>query len=477
MESRPSYAAAAVLLLGCGSALAAEQGCSPTDTINECWDKASGAPIEQLGQEREARSDAAADDVEERLKRFETGLDGGSPALATTTKNLLPLLSMAGLISDSDGNAEDNLFTLDLNFLIPTLAVDNNAQLKAVLNTQPTLFEPLADTIKAGPGGTDEVSELESDLDAADDYMISFTYSHINDRFGRSFKQYQQRFSNIFEAMLTQATSEAGTTSVLRLADFIAKNIGNREMPEEIGDQPGLQQAIETAARDEAALERRVRELAASNYLAQFAELVNNQPQLTASAEFRERDDLVGVREQAIKVAYEFGRASVGDFEKTEGSQCNGAMSDVANAQRCLNAYRQYIESHADYLRNADRFVAGLSYVDLGDYSFTQNGVNVARSGSNRLDLSVGYGRTLRALGADRDSRFDFVAKYEDYSDDPDRRDRLLATLTFTTKLNGFSIPVALVYANHGQFMPEVDEELSAHIGFKFNLDTKTDEE
>ena len=91
MESRQCLIAAALLLLS-ATATAAELVCSPSDTIEDCWDKASGAPIQPKA--REERTDAAANDVEERLKKFETGLDGGASALATTTKNLLPLLSL-----------------------------------------------------------------------------------------------------------------------------------------------------------------------------------------------------------------------------------------------------------------------------------------------------------------------------------------------------------------------------------------------
>lgn len=243
-----------------------------------------------------------------------------------------------------------------------------------------------------------------------------------------------------------------------------------------MSQKAGLLQAVENAARSEAALEQQLRTTAAVHALSAFAELVNNQPQLTFGVEFRERDHLVGAREQSLKVAYEFGFANIGEMERTAGPACNRASADRENAElaaECLSRYRLYVERHADTLRNADRFVAALSYVDIGDYDYRGDGVVVERGGSQRLDASLGYGRTLRALGADRDSRLDLVAKYEDYSDDPDRRDRFLTTLTFTTKLNGVAVPIALVYANHGEFLPDVDEELSAHVGLKFALDDR----
>lgn len=474
-------AAAAVLLTTLAAAVPAraELICDPQGTIVDCWERympATPALTDPSFKAALASDKAeAASAAEEKLKNFETGLDGGSAALATTTRNFLPLLSLAGLVTDSDGNSTDNLLTLDLNFLIPTLGPDKNAQLKAVLNTEPELFTPLREAVEAVPGGSDLATSLESQLDAADDYTVAFTYSHINRKFGRSFKQYQDRFSKVFEAAITRATDEVSTRSALALQDFLVERVGNADLGKPLKDTPGLQEKVEQAAGDEAALERRLKQIATENHLPQFAELVNSQPQLTVSAQFRERDDLVGAREQSLKVAYEFGFASVGGFEEAAGRSCD-TPTNVADAATCLKSYKAYVDGHEQHLRNADRIVAELSYVDIGDYSFEQDGISVARKGSTRLDVSLGGGRTLRALGEDRETRLDLVAKYEDYSDDPDRRDRLVATLTLTTKANGFSIPISLVYANHGEFLPQVDEELTAHIGVKFSLDPKKEE-
>ncbi|HEY4367594.1 MAG TPA: hypothetical protein VGN07_10225 [Steroidobacteraceae bacterium] len=479
-----SLRVAVALLAGfhCCLAIAAEPICKPEDNIGTCWDRyfpQTAAAVDP------SVSAAAAKDGEEQLKSFETGLDGGSAALATTTRNFLPLLSMAGLISDSDGNAEDNLFTIDLNFLIPGLATDKNAQLKAVLNTDPTLFAPLQEAIDTS-GNAELAASLKSQLDAADDYTIAFAYTHINDRFGRSFKQYQRRFSNLFEAVLEVAT-QAGAAStdersdLARLVDFLKTVPGDLDADTPLRDAPGIQPLLEHAAAAEASLERNVHLTANTYNLKQFAELVNNQPQLTFSAELRERDVLVGAKEKTVKVTYEFGLANVSQYEKKFGRQCESVANAADTkarlglAMQCLSGYSEYIRDNRDTLRNADRFVAELSYADIDDYSYSQNGLNVARDGAHRLDFSVGYGRTLRALGEDRDSRLDLVAKYQDYSDDPELRDRMVTTLTFTTKVNGFSVPISLVYANHSEFLPDSDHELGAHIGIKFSLDSKED--
>jgi hypothetical protein len=78
-------------------------------------------------------------------------------------------------------------------------------------------------------------------------------------------------------------------------------------------------------------------------------------------------------------------------------------------------------------------------------------------------------------LSADYDSRLDVVAKYEDYSDDPSRRDRFIATATLTTQLSGISVPVVLVYANHDVYLPDFDKSLTAHIGLQYRFGTRTE--
>ena len=477
MERVSGWVGVVSLGVSSGMVAAAEPPCAPQDTVAACWERYLPAQPARAAEKSVAAAQIAA---REKLENFETGLDGGAPALATTTRNFLPLLSMAGLISDSDGEGEDNLFTVDLNFLIPTLGEDRNAQLKAVLNTQPALFAPLHDAFEGISGGADRAAELQSELDAGDDYTIAFAYSHINERFGRSFARYRRRFVDLFEAAQTRATAAHRSASSGNALTALVTMLGDDvDLDGPLSQKPGLQHAVEQAARTEAALEEQLQTMAASHALSTFAELVNNQPQLTVGFDFRERDDRVGVRERLLKLAYEFGLANISQMERAAGGACDLAAAERENADlaaECLSRYGSYVERNQTRLRNADRFVAELSYADIGDYAYRADGVVVERGGSHRLAATLGYGRTLRVLGANRESRLDLVAAYEDYRDDPDRRDRLLATLTLTTKMNGVSIPVSLVYANHGEFLPEVDEEVSAHIGIKFALDSTIEE-
>ena len=90
---------------------------------------------------------------------------------------------------------------------------------------------------------------------------------------------------------------------------------------------------------------------------------------------------------------------------------------------------------------------------------------------AKKLIVSAGWGRTFPdPTGGAEPLRLDFVGRYENVSNDPMRRDRGVATLTVTRKFNGVSVPFGIVYANHGEFLGDVDRQFSAHLGLKFDL-------
>jgi hypothetical protein len=88
---------------------------------------------------------------------------------------------------------------------------------------------------------------------------------------------------------------------------------------------------------------------------------------------------------------------------------------------------------------------------------------------ARKLKLSAGLSRKI-PISETEAVKLDLVASYEDVGDDPNRQDRGIASLTFTRKVGMMDIPFSIVYANHGEFLPDVDARLSAHVGLKFNM-------
>ncbi len=134
-------------------------------------------------------------------------------------------------------------------------------------------------------------------------------------------------------------------------------------------------------------------------------------------------------------------------------------------------------------MKDAGRFSFSLEYMEADEEKLDLSMVTVPEGETvtgdlanilvpefEKLIVSAGYSRNFAAASTSQQPfRLDFVAKYEDVSNDPMRNDRLVATLTVTSKFGGLSLPFGLVYANHSEFLTDVDEELSAHLGLKFD--------
>ncbi|HEV2844901.1 MAG TPA: hypothetical protein VG477_08655, partial [Thermoanaerobaculia bacterium] len=136
-----------------------------------------------------------------------------------------------------------------------------------------------------------------------------------------------------------------------------------------------------------------------------------------------------------------------------------------------LGQYTLFVRKNQDAIARGHRFSFTGEYVDIDEDTIDPGlaGVNpIALESVNRLILHAGWSRDF--LVGEEPVAMDLVAEYQDVSDDRLRRDRGIVTLTLTRQVNNVSIPFGIVYANHGEYLPEVDEKLSAHIGLRFNL-------
>src|SRR5207302_7660134 len=78
---------------------------------------------------------------------------------------------------------------------------------------------------------------------------------------------------------------------------------------------------------------------------------------------------------------------------------------------------------------------------------------------------SLTYGRSI-TQAAGRDGRLDVSTSYENVSNDPKKKDRFVGSMTFTQKITDtMSLPLSLIYANHSQFLSNVNRKLNVHFG------------
>lgn len=462
--------------------LLAQGRCVPGDTIADCFDRylAPDAVIEP-----------ARDEQEQELRTEPTGVDTGGANLATNKKNLLPLLALSGLLGQSESD-EEGTMVFDLNFLIPGLARrgSNNAQLAAVVNSQPQISESLRNALPE-EDRDDLAGQLQEKLGDLSDYAVRFTYNHSNRSHGRSFAQYAKRFDALAVAAVATAVPPAEERQRLQNDALLALIQEHQDdFPEDAEDAKFEDLPASFAGTALVLVEEKARELAGFEAaatramsvagLARFHQLLDNQPQFHLTAERKLRDSLVGPEELAIKVTYEW---SAINFNAAMSEECHRALDvdrpDGNKAKNCLGEYSMFVAGNADAIENGNRFSFSGEYVELDEDTIDAGLDGIAPivlEKSHRLVITAGWSRDF-TLGDGEPISFDLVAEYEDVSEDPLRRDRGIASLTFTRQFGNLAIPFGIVYATHSEFLTDVDEQLSAHVGLRFNAFGNTNDE
>lgn len=234
----------------------------------------------------------------------------------------------------------------------------------------------------------------------------------------------------------------------------------------------------------------RVDDELASYSLDTLAELIHNQPQLVVSVSYRNRNELAGPDLFAGSVRYEMGGRNFNSVLRAYRDLAPREHGD-GPAQTPINAYSQVLDEDASMWR----YTFSASYKRRHDYrldfDYEQavadpdggDDTTLAKMASVHLDESEEWSakvqisrflteRRLALAGGDEAMpRFDVSGEYFYTSDDPNRQDRLVVTLSYDMAVNDtISVPLSLVYANHSEFLGDPDERLSAHFGLSYKL-------
>lgn len=476
-------------LLGIAPA-AAQVRCDPSKSATDCWLEAmDDVPTPEAVKSGVEQNGAALEEEEgAELLAKPTGVDTGGLNLASNTKNFLPLLALSGLLGEGEDLDGDGVYVFDLNFLIPGLAEDNNSQIQAAVNSQPKLSDAVKEALPA-EGRDDLVSGLEGKLGQLDDYTLSYTYNWNDRRHGRGFNHYRNRFASLTRAV-SRNFERAPVDPLRSLLDLINQDPELRGDPDlltqpfdQISDakkRQALKAKVESSAELARTILDRNRQQLALAGLGSFADLVNNQPQLHFSASQRFRAPVVGGDETSIKITYEWGGADLnhalagGCNETLDTPDTSALEQQPGTLDTCLATFGKYVKDHKSDIESGRRLSFSGEYLDIDEETVElpdQDITGLTLAGARKVILSAGWSQSFgKAAPGRQPLRLDLVANYEDVSDDPMRQDRGTATLTITKQFGDLAVPFGIVYANHGEFLPEVDEKLSAHIGLKFNL-------
>jgi hypothetical protein len=221
-------------------------------------------------------------------------------------------------------------------------------------------------------------------------------------------------------------------------------------------------------------------DLGTDQNFAKMVEMINNQDQFYVTGTGHRRDELIGPNEFNIKLFYERGLGNIRSLRKAI-PDCFGPEAEAKWAGPsgdCLDKYSQAVKNWNP--EEGNRLSFSLEYANRESHHIGRPdiGLNLDKAGNWSLIGKAAYGRYL-SINQDgqQSTRLDVSASWENVSDDPERQDRGVASVTFTQRINDdLSIPIALVYANHSKFKGEVDKDLSAHFGLSYKLARKKKE-
>jgi hypothetical protein len=479
----------------------AQVPCVDTDTIDLCLSKnmqaARGGTSTETVRAAARETTPGVTELFNKLAAdaFQPGSQsGGGNQTTSTITDLIPWLSMLGLVSDSD--ASDGTLALDLNFLLPIARAPtgNDSQLKWVLNLDPEPYAPLVEAFDESVREARKAT-LDKELDDTADSELQYTWSLVTDQLGRDFRRHHETLNAlfapaIFSVLRSRTDDPVRRQFIAAINDFL--NDPNLDLGADPGDltlgdpkvaplRARLLQLLQTSGTalglgQKATIESLRTQLAATR-LPSLSRLVLLQPQLLFSATRRFRDDLVGPSAWGAKISYEKSFASFGDFMARSRSVCsetalttrNGEPVELDQAQACYAALGKYLDAHESDIENEDRISVSVEYrkVDAISYSYPVDGVALSVPKTDRLIGSIGYGRALSG-GAAKD-RFDFKADYDsNLSGDQNGKSRFVVSATYTRDIMGVTVPFSLVYANKSEFLGDVDKQISLHAGLKY---------
>lgn len=516
-----------LLVLGFSGAINAQVSCQPAETMITCWTRVMKANKQRVAEAVKEQGAALAVDEKKDLEDKPTGVETGGANLESNTSDFLPLLALSGLLGDvKDGDVEGT-YVVDFNFLIPWRVQEHNSKLQAVVNSQPQLSDGIKEQLPEDQ--RDEfATKLEAGLGDLSDYTLSYSFNWMDSKHGRGMDQYRNRIAALAFAVAKKfELPDSENDALRRLGDIAsqfaveeeedakeeeeeveeAEDLGEDEDDAEeevegdegvekeqdplkipfkdMGDQrPMMQQAVERAIAQELDLFERHRETWRDAGMGYLGDLLDNQPQLTFSAQRRFRDPVAGGDEDWIKVAYGWGSANFNKALKDGNcaKELDTTQPDgVPTLDKCLDFFTNYVNENTDEIKNGHKFSFFAEYMNVDEKVFDlpeQDLTGLKINAAKKLIIKGGWSRLFPAgEGGETPVRFDLVGSYEDVSDDPQRQDRGVATLTVTRQFGDLAIPFGIVYANHGEFLGEVDEQFSAHLGLKFDLETGGNED
>ena len=459
MKAKTAGALALILAITAVQMAVAEDLCQSKESRDACQLRTGNAA------NRDAVVDAAKE-VKPEVAAQNTGDNQDS-----TTNDFLPLLR---LLLDGDSVSDGQKIGFEWS---DPFKFGSDYPNKVTASIQKSdIYEPLKKAM-TDAGLTDQSSTLDDQIDAGDDFKIGFAFGIANENYGRDPELHKHLFAGLLE-------SARGSTPKSKELEAAENALGAFMVAHSFDGDTTTFDSVSTSdaklgAEYKALAEREIRlknawlhELAKKLTSVGFdglVRLIDNQPQLTFSADYHARGDSVGPDEIVATLAWEFGGKSVKTFRDFVKKTCPQRIPDPSEVA-CLADYLDDPETTKESFRF--KLAAAYSAVQKYEFELADPVFSYTEKAVKHLEVSAAASRQIgKAQGKAPRPRFDAKLSYEDFSDDPSRQDRGLATVTFSYPVSqGFFVTLGAIYATKPEFRGDVDEEISARLGFTYKL-------
>ena len=461
---------------------------NPDEILVECLQR----QFEGVANQRAA--DRVGENVAQRPGVATPQLTGAS------TDFLTPFLMVLGL---GDSMSENGNITAKKIFQFGPES-DWKGAIGATLLADPDIFAPLKTKLEKDlpeEGRADKIKEIEDSVERYQNFEVDFDLSYEGDwmglQWGRRTEDYSYLAASAFRASFDSANDTAalnqffqnvpGDISGATVGTIRAQAMSNPaddDAEAKAAKQKAEQavaffnQIIETERKNKNTLSQ-----AAEKSLKTVADLVSNQPQLVINAKYKDFEDVVGPDSVEASLKLEFGLGgNVNGLErwarKGTAVACQNKVRVNDDMVWSLPCMERYLEQDAKDVEKGHRFSLTVTYSDVDPFMFSlpDSDFELKAEASEKLIAKLSYGRWLKGFGltgdatSDQKARFDLEASYEDVSDDEMRQNRFVATAMLTQKTSACTAAsFGFVYANKPEFLGEVDEEVSARFGIRWD--------
>ncbi|HWN41326.1 MAG TPA: hypothetical protein VNW71_03855 [Thermoanaerobaculia bacterium] len=461
--SRLLLSVAVPILLAHG--VSAQENCPETTGLQDYINCRLGA--EDLSEEEAAAEELAAAGQEDADKVANADSLGGSKL--DLAKRFFTLLNLGDLKEEPTG------ITFSFNpELFPDLPLHFNPR---VVVHEPELYETLVTEIdrEGGPIAEgmradlkDRLKKSFGDFDDTELRVVG-SWRHLSRTEGAAVMA-----ESIFEASGFETTSFNFLAE--KLPTWMAVNPDLQAMTPLNTLEDGLRAQVKSdidsfadqAAREVEALHQSLE----NNRFYALGMLVANDPQVSFDGFYRLREGAAGPNEWGGTARYEYGLVSYAQYLRWAGRAGRGGKS-----VETLNTYLAR-PSVQHWFKRQPRVAALLevSRIDPFTLDRPEDGLSMKLDSIRRLTGKLTYGQVL---ASNPGSKFDFEARYDDFSDDLTKKNRFVATATWTQKLTdrlaqaagGTQLVVSAIWANKPEFRGEVDRGFGMRAGLKWALD------